>query len=295
MARARGSGSGGDWSHGIWAREGLGSAGPRQFWHPPGARQAAASRPLCREECCPEGGQGGRVRPASGEGGRNSRRQGCLRRRTGPRTRISPRSPPPRGPPRPAGPKLVQSWQLAVKRGSLPGASAAAPGRPGAGLKRERSTQQAQRGLEPRPEPPRGPIRPPPRPGRPPRPGGTAAVERAACPERSWPHTGDLFRDAGNLGEPGLKPAGGGHCGSCGSCPGPPAPLFPPLFPPHALRKAARGDAVGVGEPSEGKGKKKNFKKKEFSLSQEKKKSYSYKGGGGGGRRPRPARPHRGA
>ena len=45
----------------------------------------------------------GRARPASGRWGRNSRLQGCLRRRTGPGTWLSPRSPPPaRPPPRPA-------------------------------------------------------------------------------------------------------------------------------------------------------------------------------------------------
>ena len=46
----------------------------------------------------PEGGQGGRVRPAPGEGGRNARRQGRLGRITGPGTGLSPRSPPSRAP-----------------------------------------------------------------------------------------------------------------------------------------------------------------------------------------------------
>ena len=45
-----------------------------------------------------EGEQAGRVRPASGEGGRISRRQGCLGRRMGPGTGLPPRSPPPRAP-----------------------------------------------------------------------------------------------------------------------------------------------------------------------------------------------------
>ena len=46
----------------------------------------------------PEGGQGGAITARLGEGGRNSRRQGCLRRCTGPGTWLSPRSLPPRAP-----------------------------------------------------------------------------------------------------------------------------------------------------------------------------------------------------
>ena len=42
--------------------------------------------------------EGGRVRPASGEGGRNARRQGRIGRRSGPGTWVSPRSRPPRAP-----------------------------------------------------------------------------------------------------------------------------------------------------------------------------------------------------
>ena len=82
-----------------------------------------------------EGGNRGRLRPASSEGGRNSPRQGCLGRRAGPGTRPSPRSQPPRAPLAPCFhppdrlsvrlPRPFTTFQLpdcprAGRRGSLP-------------------------------------------------------------------------------------------------------------------------------------------------------------------------------
>jgi len=79
---------------------------------PPRRPRRAPRRLLAREgrsrlsanRMIPEGGQGGRVRPVPGEGGRNSRRQGFLGKLTGPGTWLSPQISAPARPPRPPCP-----------------------------------------------------------------------------------------------------------------------------------------------------------------------------------------------
>ena len=76
------------------------ASGPRPLPVAPPSSQTAS--PVASREhfilVFREGENRGRVRPASGEGGRNAPRQGCLGSRAGPGARISPRSQPPRAP-----------------------------------------------------------------------------------------------------------------------------------------------------------------------------------------------------
>ena len=62
-----------------------------------------------------EGGNRGRVRPASGEGGRNAPLQGCLGSRPDPEIWLSPRSQPPRPPIRPLFPPSRNTVNLSVQ------------------------------------------------------------------------------------------------------------------------------------------------------------------------------------
>ena len=165
---------------------------PNQILHLPPPCAAAGWRATIRRKgghpvtgratgVIPEGGQGGRVRPASGRGAGMHGVRGCLGRRTGPGTWLPPRSPPPRAPLAPLLFSLRNSlrrpdvaWRAAAwasrwrsSRGTRPRAGAG--GRPGAPTG-SRTGSGAQL-------PPRAPSTPPtPRPPRSPSGG------RAGCP-----------------------------------------------------------------------------------------------------------------
>ena len=110
------------------ARSDPGARRPRPA---PPRRTARSSSPhtppasLDRQGVIPEGGQGGRVRPASGEGGGGIHGvRGCLGRIPGPGTWLSPRSPPTRAP---LAPLVLPPESLPNKNRGAAGASWAPP------------------------------------------------------------------------------------------------------------------------------------------------------------------------
>ena len=173
-----------------------------------------------------------------------------------------------------ARPKLAACGQARVSPGGFGGG----PGPAGRGAEAGTldTTSSTRLGAAPRAPPRAHPTPAPPGPAAEARRDGSG---RAGCVPGALlaPHGGPFPRCGGSR-RAGVIIRGGRALRVLWVVSRPPGPSLPPPSPPHALRKAARGDAVMCWCRAE-KARKRIFKKKEFSLKRGKKKVLLLQGG----------------